>query len=435
MSGNRDDNMTLVKSYPIERIRAQFPALQQESNGKHWTYLDNPGGTQVPRRVIDAISRCLVESNANLGGAFATTVAAGQLVDEAHKAMADFVNAHSPDEIIFGQNMTSLTFHMSRSIGKMMSAGDEIILTCMEHDANVTPWELLAHDMGLEIKRLPFNRDSFEFELDQLSALVSDRTRLVCFNHASNMTGTINDVKAVSEIAHRVGALVYVDSVQFAPHGAIDVQDLGCDFLVCSAYKFFGPHISMLWGREELLKELEPYKLRAAGDGLPDRFEIGTLSHEAMAGATAAINYFDWIGTELTPEHHHQAWQHLEGRRRSIHAAMDYLFEYEKALTERMIDGLQAIKGLTVQGITDPEAMDRRVPTISFTMEGWDPADIAQRLAGENIFVWSGHNYAIEPAKWLGIYDRGSVLRIGLAHYNSLEEVDRTVRMLEDILK
>ena len=249
------------------------------------------------------------------------------------------------------------------------------------------------------------------------------------------MTGTINDVKAASEMAHAAGALVYVDSVQYAPHGALDVQDLGCDFLVCSAYKFFGPHISMLWGRRDLLETLEPYKLRAAGNGLPDRFEIGTLSHEAMAGAAAAIDYFAWIGRELAPKDYSTCWQHLEeGRRRDVHAAMDYLFDYEMALTHQMIEGLQSIPGLAIQGITEADAMARRVPTISFTMEGWDPSDIAARLGQENIFVWSGHNYAIEPAKWLGIYDRGSVLRIGLAHYNTADEVARTVSALRAML-
>ena len=424
----------LLNAFPIDEIRAQFPALSQSSNGKAYTYLDNPGGTQVPQMVIDAITDCLIKANANLGGYFETTRAAGNLVDEAHQAMADFVNANSAREIVFGQNMTSLTLHMARSLGRIFEPGDEVIITRMEHDANVTPWELMARDHGLEIRYLPFDKESYEFDLTELDRLVGEKTRLVCFNHASNMTGTINNVKEACRIAHQVGALVYVDSVQFAPHGPIDVQDLECDFLVCSAYKFFGPHISMLWARESLLERLEAYKLRAAADSLPEKFETGTLSHEAMAGAMAAVEYFAEIGRNHAEAEDRADWTHLQGRALDCHAGLAYLFRYEAELTERMIAALKELPGVTIRGISEPQNMARRVPTISLTVEGRDPKDLAEALAQENIFVWSGHNYAIEPAQHLGILDQGGVLRIGLAHYNTVEEVDRTVDLIRRLV-
>ena len=424
----------MLKSYNIDLIRNQFPALAQSSDGKPWIFFDNPGGTQVPQQVIDAISRCLVESNANLGGAFITSQRADAVVVEAHQAMADFLNAKSASEIIFGQNSTTLTFHMSRTLGQILKPGDEIILTEMEHDANVTPWELLARDLNLEIKRLPFNTETFEFDLDNLEALIGDKTRLLCLNHSSNMLGTINDVKAAVKIAHKHGVLVYVDAVQYAPHAPLDVQDLGCDFLMCSPYKFFGPHMGVLWARSEILEDLKPYKLRATTSARPDCYELGTLSHEAMAGVTAAVDYFAWIGSELADDQHRDKWQQFSGRRQMVHAAMDYLFEYELHLTQHFIAGLLQIPGITVQGITDPSAMERRVPTISFTIVDMDPEKLAIHLASENIFVWHGHNYAIEPAKALNIYDSGSVLRVGLAHYNTQQEVDLTLQAIRQFV-
>jgi len=423
----------MIGSYDIDLVRKQFPALSQTSNGKPWVFFDNPGGTQVPQQVIDAISNCLVEANANLGGAFITSQRAGAVVEEAHLAMADFLNAKSPSEIIFGQNSTTLTFHMSRTLGQLLKPGDEIILTTMEHDANVTPWELLARDLDLEIKRLPFNTETFEFDLSDLEKVITKRTRLLCLNHASNMTGTINDVKAASEIAHRHGVLVYVDSVQYAPHGPVDVQDLDCDFLMCSPYKFFGPHMGVLWTREDILADLKPYKLRATTNEAPECFELGTLSHESMAGVTAAVDYFSWVGSQLAEEQHRNKWSQFSGRRQYVHAAMDYLFEYEVELTKRFIDGLLEIPRINLQGISAHDAMERRVPTVSFTVDDMDPEVLAVGLAAENIFVWHGHNYAIEPSKALGIYDQGSVVRFGLAHYNTVAEVDLALKLIRQL--
>jgi len=419
----------------IDLIRAQFPALNQSNGQASPVFLDNPGGTQVPQQVIDAITDCLINKNSNLGGAFKTSEKAGQVVEDAHLAMADFVNAKSTREIIIGQNMTTLTLHISRSIGRLFSPGDEIILTRMEHDANISPWVLMARDHDLTIKYLEFDKETYEFDLNALDDLLSERTKLVCFNHASNLTGTINDVGAAVKRAKSVGALVFVDSVQYAPHGIIDVQALGCDFLVCSPYKFFGPHMGVLWGREETLFQLDPYKVRAASNDLPDCFETGTLSHEGMAGITATVDYFAWIGQTIADDHYKQRHAGLFERRQMICAAMDCLTDYEIPLTRQLIDGLVAIKGIKIHGITNPNALEKRVPTVSFTANGHEPRDIATKLGTQGIQVWDGHNYAIEPTNHLGLMEGGGVVRIGLAHYNTAEEVDQTLQAIDQILQ
>jgi len=306
-------------------------------------------------------------------------------------------------------------------------------LSRMEHDANVEPWVLLARDLDLEIRWLPFDVETFEFDLAKLDDLLTSKTRLVCIGGASNLIGTINDVKTVCTKAREAGAWSYVDAVQSVPHVSTDVRALGCDFLACSAYKFFGPHQGILFARREVLEALEPYKVRPASDAIPDCFETGTQSHEGMAGVAAAVDYFAWIGETMAGEFH-AANRQFEGRCLHTHAAMDCLFAYEKLLAERLIDGLQSIKGVTVQGITDPEAMHRRVPTVSFTHDKQAPDETARALGERNIFVWNGHNYAIEPAKALGILDSGGAVRVGPVHYNSAEEIDELLNALEDIL-
>jgi len=365
----------------------------------------------------------------------ATLRKAGDIYEQAHLAMADFVNARSPQEIIFGQNMTTLTFHISRSIGHMFEDGDEIILTHMEHDANVSPWLMMARDHGLEVKWLPFDTETYEFDLDELDKLISDKTKLVCIGHASNMTGTINDVKDVCQRAHAAGALVYVDSVQYAPHGVIDVQELGCDFLICSPYKFFGPHMGVLWGRLDILNQLELYKVRPAGSESPDCFESGTLSHEAMAGVTATVNYFAWAGREIADEHYRTRYADTGNERRQlICAGMHALSDYELPMTKRLIEGLTEMPGVKVHGITSSNALARRVPTVSFTAEGFEPSDVSAKLAEQDIYVWDGHNYAIEPAGQLGLMDKGGVVRVGLAHYNTIDEVERALKAIAEHL-
>jgi len=412
-------------SFDLNAVRAQFPALAIKDGGQRRIYLDNPAGTQVPLRVAQAISDCLLETNANLGGYFPSSTDADKLVEGARAAMADLLNAPSSNEIIFGQNMTTITLHLSRSIGRLFRPGDEIILSRMDHDANVWPWVLLARDLDLEVKWLPFSPDTFEFDLNVLDELLTDRTRLVCVGGASNLTGTLNDITSICTRARAAGALTFIDAVQSVPHVATDVQAIGCDFLVCSSYKFFGPHQGVLWGRRDVLEKLEPYKVRPAPAELPGSFETGTQSHEGFAGIRATVDYFEWIGTSMAG---------AAGGREALRAAMDMLFDYEKDLVTHLIEGLSAIDGITVQGISAADAMDRRVPTVSFTHETAAPAHIAQSLAKQNIFVWNGHNYAVEVARTLGIYESGGVVRVGPVHYNSTDELDELLAALAQIL-
>ena len=419
--------------FDLESVRSKFPALSIIDNGMPRIYFDNPAGTQVPQSVADAMSDCLLKTNANLGGYFASSDEAGRVVDEARKAMADFLNAPSPEEMIFGHNMTTLTFHLSRSLGHLFTAGDEIILSQMDHDANVWPWVMLARDLDLTIKWMPFDTETFEFDADVLDGLLTDSTRLICVGGASNLTGTINDISSICAKARDAGVMTYIDAVQSAPHVATDVQDIGCDFLVCSAYKFFGPHHGILWGRREVLEQLQPYKVRPAPTAIPDCFETGTQSHEDFAGIAAAIDYFAWIGETMAPDYR-QRWPGMGGRRQAIHAAMDFLFDYEKGLAQHLVNGLMDLDGVKIQGITRAEAMDRRVPTVAFTHGRIASATIAEALAGKNIFVWSGHNYAVEVVKALGIYESGGAVRVGPVHYNSLEEIDRLLAELRIIV-
>ena len=420
-------------NYELDTIRRQFPALAIEDGGVPRVYFDNPAGTQVPGLVVDRMSECLIESNANMGGAFETSRRADAVIAEAHQSMADFLNAASAEEIVFGQNMTTITFHLSRSIGRTLSEGDEIILSRMDHDANVSPWMLLAEDLGLEIRWLPFNTDTFEFDLSVLANLLTERTKLICVGGASNLTGTINDVRSISAMAADAGALTYIDAVQLAPHVAIDVQELGCDFLVCSAYKFFGPHQGILWGRRELLESLTPSKGRPASSKLPFCFETGTQSHEGMAGTSAAVDYFTWIGENFARDYHEANGAYPE-RRRYIRSALQYLFDYERMLASQLLDGLAALPGVRVLGVTDKAALDRRVPTVAFVADGAAPAQVAEALGRRNFFVWSGHNYAVEVAKALGIFEAGGAVRIGPVHYNGSDEIDRLMLALDEIL-
>ncbi len=409
----------------LEAIRSQFPALDQTDDGLARVYLDNPAGTQVAQRVVDAMSHCLLHASANMGGYFRTSVEVGDIVADAQQAMADFLNAPSADEIIFGQNMTSLTFHVSRSIGRKLRAGDEIILSRMDHDANVEPWALLARDCGLTIRWLPFDTETFEFDLRELDNLLNDRTRLVCVCAASNLTGTVNDVETICRVARDAGAWTYIDAVQSAPHMVNDVQAFGCDFLVCSPYKFFGPHQGVLWGRRDILEELEPYKVRPAPAAIPWCFSPGTASHEGMAGTAAAVEYFAWIGETMAGGQ--------GDRRQKVRAGMTAIAAYEQTLAKYLVRGLQSLPGVTVNGITAADAMPRRGPTVAFTHERHAPDDIARALAAANIFAWSGHNYAVEVAKSLGIYESGGAVRVGPVHYNTIAELDRLFEALQTI--
>jgi cysteine desulfurase family protein (TIGR01976 family) len=405
-------------TFSIDAVRSRFPALALTDKGHRRIYLDNPAGTQVPQAVADAVARCLLTTNANLGGFFETTVAAERIVDEVHKAMADFLGAATPEEIIIGANMTTLTYHMSRTLGRDFKPGDEIVLTRMDHEGNVSPWLQLAEDRGLTVRWVPFDRESWQIEEDALAAVLSDRTRLLALNYASNLTGSINNVKALTRLAKQAGALVYVDAVQFAPHGLVDVQDIGCDFLACSAYKFFGPHLGVLWGRREMIDTLMPYKCRCSSNDLPERLETGTPQIELLAGLTAAVGYFEALGAAVGES---------GSRRTKIAAAFEAAIAYENPLAQKLIDGLSDIDGLTVHGITDPARLRHRVPTVSFTVDGIAPESIVRQMNAENIFLWSGHNYAWEVVHQLGIPADEGVVRIGIAHYNTAGEIDETL--------
>ena len=415
-----------MNDFPIDRVRREFPALSRADDGRPRVFMDNPAGTQLPRRVVEAVSGALVNAASNYGGFFENSRNAEAIHARAHDAMAEFVNAGSSSEIVVAQSMTALTLHMSRSLGRCFSAGDEIIVTRMDHEGDVSPWLLLAEDLDLVVRWLPFSRDTWKIEPEDLEPLLGPRTRLLALNFASNLTGSINDVTALTALARAAGAMTWVDAVQLAPHRCIDVQALGCDFLVCSSYKFFGPHLGVLWGRAELLDELPAYKVRCASDASPEKWETGTPQTELLAGLAACVDHYDWMGGEVGAE---------GSRRARIEAAYAAATDYEARLVTRLIDGIRAIPGTTIHGITNPNRVGERVPTVSMTHDRVSPPLVAERLARDGICVWSGHNYALEVVRHLGIDEETGVVRIGLAHYNTKEEVDATLAALEGVLR
>ncbi len=424
-----------MTTFDLDTIRAQFPALALRHDDLPRTYLDNPAGTQVPTHVLDAMRTAMVEFNANMHGQFRTTLLATELEHEAHCAMADFYNAPSADEITFGPNMTTLTFQMTRVLGPLFQEGDEIITTHMEHDGNNTPWRRMAADRGLVVKTLPWSRDTYEFDLAELEALITPRTRFASLNYASNILGTINPIKQMVAMLKAAGAMTYVDAVQFAPHGAIDVQDLGCDFLVSSSYKFYGPHQGVLFGRREITEPLDAYKLRVVPNSIPDKFETGTQSLEGQAGVLGAIDYLRWLGSTMGAAHVAAATAAgMKQRTAEIHGAMNAMVEYEQTLSDRLITGLQSINGVIVHGVTDRTALDRRVPTVSISHPSMDPADAATFLDQYGVYVWNGHSYGLPVIEFLGLQDKGGVLRIGPTHYNTLAEIDRVVDLVGQYL-
>lgn len=410
-------------AFPIDQVRSRFPAISKLENPP--VYFDNPAGTLVPQQVIDAVAAAMANATHNLGGFFEGSKRAEAIWQDAHEAMADMLGATSHREIVIAQSMTALTLHLSRSIGRLFQPGDEIILTQMDHEGNVSPWLLLARDLGLTVKWLPFDRQSWRIEPADLEALLSERTKLLALNFSSNMTGSVNDVAALAAVAKKAGALVYVDAVQLVPHRLPDVHALGCDFLACSSYKFFGPHLGVLWGKEELLAKLEPYKVRCASDDLPERYEAGTPQTELLAGLAATVAYVEWLG---------EATGHAGSRREKLLGAYRSFAAYEDGLTRRLVEGLVALPGVTVQGITDPAALKHRVPTVSFTHASLSTHAIAEGLAGKGIWAWSGHNYALEPARLLGLAENEGVVRLGLAHYNTLDEVERTLTAIAELV-
>ena len=404
-------------------VRAQFPALAQEVNGRTAIFFDGPGGTQVPQRVIDAMCDYLARSSANTHGAFATSRRSDEIIAGAHAAVADLLGC-AADEVVFGPNMTTLTFALSRAFGRDLKPGDEIVVTRLDHDANVAPWVALE-ERGAVIRFADINVEDCTLDMEGLKNLINARTRLIAVGYASNALGTINDVAEVVRLAHAVGALVFIDAVHYAPHGPIDVRALNCDFLVCSPYKFFGPHSGALYGRREHLARLRPYKVRPAPDEPPDRWETGTQNHEGLAGVAAAIDYLAELGWQATPA--------VATRRAALLAAFDVIRPYERSLAERLISGLLAIPGLTFYGLRDPARFACRVPTCAIRIAGCSPRQLAEFLGERGIFTWDGNYYALNLTERLGVESSGGMLRIGLAHYNTAEEVDYLLGALNEI--
>lgn len=408
-------------SLNLDVIRQQFPALARPA-----IFFDNPGGTQVAQQSVDRITRYLIESNANHEGAFETSIASDAVLDEAHQAMADFYNAESPQEIVFGNNMTTLTLHISRSISREWQEGDEIVLTRLDHDANVTPWILAAQDRGVKVNWVDFDVEDGTLKLDELQKALERKPRLLAVGYASNALGTINPVQKIIKMAHDAGTMVYIDAVQYAPHGPIDVQRLDCDFLVSSAYKFFGPHVGILYGKRDLLEKLFAYKVRPATNKLPGKFETGTQNHEGIAGVLGALEYFEWIGKEFGGEYMEGLQEDgYTGRALELKKGMTAIRAYEFELNRALLSALEAVPGLRIFGLTDSRRLDERVATFSFRMGDIPPRKIAELLAKENIYVWDGHYYAINVTERLGVEGKGGMVRVGAAHYNTLDEIAR----------
>ncbi|GAC1641961.1 MAG: cysteine desulfurase-like protein [Chloroflexota bacterium] len=403
----------------LTHVRSHFPALQRMHNQNPVIFFDNPAGTQVPRESMEGFTRYLESDNANVGGAFATSRATDALVEHAREAMADFLGAASPREIVFGQNMTSLTFQISHALGRLLRPGDEIVTTRLEHDANVAPW-LALEERGVTVRWIDIHPEDGTLDMESAERAIGEKTRLVAMGYASNALGTINDVPRIGEMAHAYGAWLFVDAVHYAPHGPIDVQKIGCDLLVCSAYKFFGPHIGILYGRYDVLDALPAYHVRPAGDKPPRKWETGTQSHESLAALLGTLRYLE----SLSPEEDHN-------RTGRLHSTMSGIQAYERGLSNRLLPGMAAIPGLTLYGITDPAAFDRRVPTVSWISRGQDPTVSAQALGERGIFSWAGNHYAVEPLRRLGL---DCTQRIGLAHYNTPEEIDRFLEALEALV-
>ncbi len=406
----------------LNAIRSQFPIKEGV------IFFDNPAGTQVPRRVIDAVTDYYSNMNANSGGAFATSQRTDAMVTGVRERMADFLNAPRISEIVFGPNMTTLNFSLSRALAKTLKPGDEIVLTRMDHDANVAPWLRIAEDYGLVVRWVDIHTEDCTLDMDTLEAALTDRTKVVATVHASNAVGTINPVAQIAQMAHAAGALYVVDAVQSAPHIPLDVQAIGCDFLLCSAYKFFGPHIGILWGKHDLLAELPVYKVRPSKDKPPYRWETGTPSFETIAAVGAAVDYIASIGQNYGGDYTAQ-FPGFSGRRLDLKTAMAAASAYERELVGYLIEGVKAIPGVQIAGITDPKRYDERVPTIALVKDGHTPQAVAEYLAKQNIYVWDGNYYAVEIMQRLGRSEHGMV-RVGLAHYNTHEEVDRFVAAL-----
>lgn len=419
--------------FHVEAARQQFPALQRIRDGQRPIFLDGPGGTQVPQRVIAAMADYLATCNANHGGVFATSRESDAILHRAHESMADLINAPSPDEIIFGSNMTTLALHLSRALSRTLKPGDEVVVTRLDHDANITPWTLAARDAGALVRWVDFRPEDCTLDLDVVRRHLNGNTRWVAVGAASNSVGTLNDVAAITRLAHDVGAKVFVDAVHFAPHGPIDVQAWGVDFLACSAYKFFGPHVGILWGKREHLERLPAYKLRPAPETLPGRWMTGTQNYEGLAGVAAAVDYLAELG--LQHPDLGKTFPNLIGRRLQLRCALAAIQAYETDLCRRLLGGLVERSQFKVLGISDSRRLNARVPTVSVTHQRLSPRELAEHLAARHIYAWNGNMYALALSEKLGLEAHGGFLRLGLVHYNTMEEIDKTLNALDEVKK
>ena len=412
--------------YPIGKIRSAFPALSRVVGNESAIFFDGPGGSQVPKSVADAVSKYLLHQNANTGMSFATSVETDNVISESLQACADFLGCNDYREIVFGQNMTSLNIQLASALSRTWKPGDEIVVTEMDHDGNVRPWVLAAEWSGAVVRKIEVDPEDCTLDEKSIQSEINERTVLVAVGAASNLSGTINDVKKIVDISHAFGAEVVVDAVHYAPHGLIDVNDLGCDYLLCSPYKFFGPHQGILWGRAERMAELPVAKLRVSSEEIPFRWMTGTQSHEGMAGTQAAIDHIAWIGKEASGR------DDLP-RREALVEAYDAIEAHERRLCSRIIEGLMGIEGIKIWGITEKNELINRAPTISFTHPKMTATEIGGALAERGIFVWSGNFYALELTEALGLEPEG-VLRAGVLHYNTIEEVERFIGAVSEII-
>ncbi len=407
-----------------EWVRAQFPSLQLEMDGTPVLYLDNPAGTQVPRQTIDGITGYLRSANANQHGPFLTSKRTDEVIASARENMAAFLGAASPNQVAFGPNMTTLTYAISRALARTFSPGDEVIVTELDHDANVTPWMDLA-ERGVVVRRLPVRIEDCTLDMDALTSLLSPRTRLVAVTYASNAVGTVTDIKRIARMAHEVGALVWVDAVHYGPHGPIDVQDLDVDFLVCSSYKFFGPHLGIFYGRADLLENMQSYHLRPASHDVPERFETGTKNHECLAGLNGTFAYLVELGRRANPG--------VTDLRSALLSALTAIRAYEAGLSAAILKGVSTLPGLRIYGISDPARIAERVPTFAINLEGKSAPETADALARRGIFTWWGNYYALDIMQRLGLEGKGGAVRVGAVHYNTVNEIDRLVEALKAV--
>jgi cysteine desulfurase family protein (TIGR01976 family) len=411
------------KPLDVAWVREQFPSLQLQVNGHAAAFLDGPAGTQVPKQVMDAVQNYFLTSNANTCGAFATSRSNDAIIASARAAMADFFNCDT-DEVGFGQNMTTITFALARAIGRVLEPGDEIVVTTLDHDANVAPWRALE-EMGMVIRQVDIRESDCTLDLEDFGRKLNANTKLVAVGYASNAVGTINPVAEITKMAHEAGALMFIDAVHYAPHGPLDVRALDCDFLVCSPYKFFGPHMGTLYGKREHLLRFRPYKVRPAPDSLPDRWETGTQVQELIAGIGAAVDYLAELGARSDAS--------AKDRRTALLAAYRATRRHEMALLGRLVEGLLAIPGLRFFGISDAKRFEERCSTVSVRLANHTPTEVATFLGRRGIFTWDGNYYALNLTERLGVEASGGLLRIGLVHYNTAEEVDRLLAALREI--